>query len=61
MEKIEVEQGFLASLIELAQKPFLNSKKEDKEEEKEEDDDKMEHDGEIYSKKELVNLPNFLK
>lgn len=50
MEKIEVEQGFLASLIELAQKPFMNSKKEDKEE-----DDEMEYEGNKYSKKELVN------
>lgn len=60
MEKIEVEQGFLASLIELAQKPFLNSKKEEKEEPKDKedakvDDDEMEYEGKKYSKKELVN------
>ena len=60
MDKIEVEQGFLASLIELAQKPFLNSKKEEKEEPKEKedvkvDDDEMEYEGKKYSKKELVN------
>lgn len=56
MEKVEVEQGFLASLIELAQKPFMNSKKEDKEEEKiEKDDDELEYEGKKYSKKELVN------
>lgn len=64
MEKIEVEQGFLASLIELAQKPFMNSKKEDKEEDKDikdvkVDDDEMEYEGKKYSKKELVNA--FLK
>lgn len=60
MEKIEVEQGFLSSLIELAQKPFLNSKKEEKEEPKDKedakiDDDEMEYEGKKYSKKELVN------
>jgi hypothetical protein len=60
MEKIEVEQGFLASLIELAQKPFMNSKKEEKEEPKDKedkkiDDDEMEYEGKKYSKKELVN------
>ena len=58
MEKIEVEQGFLASLIELAQKPFLNSKKEEKEKEEDvkvDDDDEMEYEGKKYSKKELVN------
>jgi len=57
MEKIEVEQGFLASLIELAQKPFLNSKKEEesKKEDKKIDDDEMEYEGNKYSKKELVN------
>ena len=57
MEKIEVEQGFLASLIELAQKPFLNSKKEEepKKEEEKDDDDEMEYEGNMYSKKELVN------
>jgi len=60
MDKIEVEQGFLASLIELAQKPFLNSKKEEKEEPKDKedakvDDDEMEYEGKKYSKKELVN------
>jgi len=58
MDKIEVEQGFLASLIELAQKPFLNSKKEEEPKEKEDakvDDDEMEYEGKKYSKKELVN------
>lgn len=60
MDKIEVEQGFLTSLIELAQKPFLNSKKEEKEEPKDKedakiDDDEMEYEGKKYSKKELVN------
>ena len=57
MEKIEVEQGFLASLIALAQKPFENAKEEPKKEkeEKEEDDDEMEYEGKKYSKKELVN------
>ena len=53
MEKIEVEQGFLSSLIALAQKPFLNSKEEEKD--KKEDDDEMEYKGEKYSKKELIN------
>ena len=61
MDKIEVEQGFLTSLIELAQKPFMNSKKEEKEEEPKDkedvkvDDDEMEYEGKKYSKKELVN------
>ena len=55
IEWIEVEQGFLASLIELAQKPFLNSKKEEKEEDVKVDDDEMEYEGKKYSKKELVN------
>ena len=52
MEKIEVEQGFLASLIALAQKPFLNAKEDD---EKKEDDDELEYEGKKYSKKELIN------
>lgn len=54
MEKIEVEQGFLASLIAMAQKPFLNAKEEEKSKE-DKDEDEMEYEGEKYSKKELVN------
>jgi len=61
MDKIEVEQGFLTSLLALVQQPFLNAKdKEEKEEPKDKedakvDDDEMEYEGKKYSKKELVN------
>ena len=61
MDKIEVEQGFLTSLLALVQQPFLNAKdKEEKEEPKDKedkkvDDDAMEYEGKKYSKKELVN------
>ena len=54
-DKVEVPTALLDKLFGFIQQPFLNAKGEDKKEEKEEDDDKMEHDGEIYSKKELVN------
>lgn len=60
MDKIEVEQGFLTSLLALVQQPFLNAKEDKKEEPKEKedakvDDDEMEYEGKKYSKKELVN------
>jgi hypothetical protein len=59
MEKIEVEQGFLTSLLALVQQPFLNAKdKEEDTKDKEDakvDDDEMEYEGKKYSKKELVN------
>ena len=55
MEKIEVEQGFLSRLLDMAQKPFLNAKEEEKEEDVKVDDDEMEYEGKKYSKKELVN------
>lgn len=58
MEKIEVEQGFLTSLLALVQQPFLNAKEEVKKEKEEDvkvDDDEMEYEGKKYSKKELVN------
>ena len=50
MEKIEVEQGFFAKLLELASKKFSVSEKQNSS-----DEDTFEYEGKTYSKKELVN------
>lgn len=50
MEKIEVEQGFFAKLLELASKKFSVSEKQNSS-----DEDTFEYEGKAYSKKELVN------
>jgi hypothetical protein len=60
MDKIEVEQGFLASLMGMAGKVFQFENSKEKEEvkekkEEEDDDDEMEYKGKKYSKKEVMN------
>lgn len=50
MDKIEVEQGFLAKLMDMASKKFTVQEKQNSS-----DDDTFEYEGKIYSKSELVN------
>lgn len=61
MEKIEVEQGFLASLMGLVGKQFTNAKEEGCKEKDEKDEDELEYEGKKYSKKELINAFSKMK